>query len=750
MAKNNNNTVIMYTEIWKNGPLYYENKWISKSNEKVVLNYLAIDIKEFFNKVNKDNNYKDIYGISQNPDTKNYFIILNDKKCIPWLILQNNFTNLSGNEIIDDFIQKMQLKINNWIHRIVEWIPYDQFTDIKEIEKVDDNAAITYSAIWKNGPLFYRYDKKEWIRNSNKKVILNCLALDIEEFLYEAYKYNNSIYGISQNPNTNDYILILQNRNCKRCGKPYSDLKNKWCKLCIQNNFANWSGNEKIDNFIQEKQIKMNSFNNIVVEWIPYNQFIDIKEIGKVENNVAIIHSAIWKNGPLYHKEDRKEWIRNSYKKVVLKCLTLDINKFLIEANNYNDMYGISQNPNTNDYILVFQIDQYCNRCCKPYSNLKKKWCKSCQINYIQNNLTNWSGNQKINDFIREMQLKIDDYHNIIFEWIPYDQFDYIEEVGKGGFATIYSAIWKVGPLNYYKGLYERDNYNKEVALKCINNSHNITDEFLNEVKAYSITGYEYNNVLKVYGISQNPITENHIIVLQYAKCGSINNWMHYFYKDFDHSTKYSLFIEIFYGLKEIHQKQMFHQDFHIGNILVNNNVNFEGIPLGIHISDMGLCGEVGDKNKTKIYGVMPYVAPEVLRGNLYTQAADIYSFGMVMYYIITGRQPFENCAHDGLLALDICRGIRPEIPEIPELKSNWYIDLMKKCWDSNPDIRPNVDTMLNVTDYDLINAIEQAEKYLFKDYKENNQLTTTHPQAIYTSRLLNPYTEGLATDFTE
>ncbi|POG66885.1 hypothetical protein GLOIN_2v1653751, partial [Rhizophagus irregularis DAOM 181602=DAOM 197198] len=63
----------------------------------------------------------------------------------------------------------------------------------------------------------------------------------------------------------------------------------------------------------------------------------------------------------------------------------------------------------------------------------------------------------------------------------------------------------------------------------------------------------------------------------------------------------------------------------------------------------------------------------------------------MVMYYIITGRQPFENCAHDGLLALDICRGIRPEIPEIPELKSNWYIDLMKKCWDSNPDIRPNV-----------------------------------------------------------
>ncbi|POG59112.1 kinase-like domain-containing protein [Rhizophagus irregularis DAOM 181602=DAOM 197198] len=117
----------------------------------------------------------------------------------------------------------------------------------------------------------------------------------------------------------------------------------------------------------------------------------------------------------------------------------------------------------------------------------------------------------------------------------------------------------------------------------------------------------------------------------------------------------------------------------------------------------MGLCGEVGNEDETKIYGVMPYVAPEVLRGKPYTQAADVYSFGMVMYYIITGKQPFENRAHDSLLALDICNGIRPEIPEIPEipeLKSNLYIDLMKKCWDSDPDKRPNVEligTILSV-----------------------------------------------------
>jgi hypothetical protein len=51
--------------------------------------------------------------------------------------------------------------------------------------------------------------------------------------------------------------------------------------------------------------------------------------MGKVDDNV-IIYSAIWKNGPLYYRT--KSWIRNSYKKVVLKCLTLDINEFFIEV----------------------------------------------------------------------------------------------------------------------------------------------------------------------------------------------------------------------------------------------------------------------------------------------------------------------------------------------------------------------------------------------------------------------------------
>src|SRR5437764_3304625 len=161
----------------------------------------------------------------------------------------------------------------------------------------------------------------------------------------------------------------------------------------------------------------------------------------------------------------------------------------------------------------------------------------------------------------------------------------------------------------------------------------------------------------------------------------------------------------------------------------------------------MGLCGEVGNVDATKIYGVMPYVAPEVLKGKPYTQAADIYSFGMIMYFVATGSQPFADRAHDQDLVLSICNGVRPEITEKEAPKC--YIDLVKKCWDPNPDNRPSaleieklIESFNYSSDYKIKQQFEEAYEYRKANLSaiENIQ-TTTHPQAIYTSRLLNPYT---------
>jgi hypothetical protein len=94
------------------------------------------------------------------------------------------------------------------------------------------------------------------------------------------------------------------------------------------------------------------------------------------------------------------------------------------------------------------------------------------------------SGNRQIDEFIQEKQLKIKDYNDVVFEWIPYNQFDEIKETGRNDLITVYSAIWKDGPL--YKKYWSSANYtrnsNKEVALKCLHNSTNSIEFVINEV----------------------------------------------------------------------------------------------------------------------------------------------------------------------------------------------------------------------------------------------------------------------------
>src|SRR5687767_1161746 len=116
---------------------------------------------------------------------------------------------------------------------------------------------------------------------------------------------------MSQNPDTKDYFMVLQEKYCESCGRRYIDLTYKWCKFCQTNNLKKhpikWtSKNGKIDSFIQEIQSEFigflynyneynyngynyNGYNynwygkteHYYFEWIPYNQFNGIREINK-------------------------------------------------------------------------------------------------------------------------------------------------------------------------------------------------------------------------------------------------------------------------------------------------------------------------------------------------------------------------------------------------------------------------------------------------------------------------------------
>ncbi|RIA78880.1 kinase-like domain-containing protein, partial [Glomus cerebriforme] len=123
------------------------------------------------------------------------------------------------------------------------------------------------------------------------------------------------------------------------------------------------------------------------------------------------------------------------------------------------------------------------------------------------------------------------------------------------------------------------------------------------------------------------------MMVLQYAENGSLRNYLDTNYQQFDWKTTFGNLWKIALGLTIIHDKELIHRDLHIGNILYSHYI--------VYITDMGLCKPADYntiENTTKrVYGVLPYIAPEILRGQNYTKASDIYSFGIIMYEVISG-----------------------------------------------------------------------------------------------------------------
>jgi len=231
---------------------------------------------------------------------------------------------------------------------------------------------------------------------------------------------------------------------------------------------------------------------------------------------------------------------------------------------------------------------------------------------------------------------------------------------------------------------------------------------------------------------------------MDYIENGSMSQYLKSNYNELDLYDKLSLLRYILQGLKDIHNKGFVHKDLHSGNILNYNKTN-------CYITDLGLCKPVDDQDEKKIHGVLPYVAPEVLRGKTYTKSADIYSFGILACEILSGLPPYHNLPHDEFLTLKICQGLRPKFNnvKVPLLLEN----LIDQCLDANPLNRPSADQLSNIVfnwwsevfykkDTEFYKQCNEAEKF-------NNSMTstslnisspsyTTHPQAIYTSRLLD------------
>ncbi|UZO20932.1 uncharacterized protein OCT59_013341 [Rhizophagus irregularis] len=118
--------------------------------------------------------------------------------------------------------------------------------------------------------------------------------------------------------------------------------------------------------------------------------------------------------------------------------------------------------------------------------------------------------------------------HREVLEWIEYDRFENIEYLTKGGFGTIYKAIWKDGYIRSWdfennkwtrSKSYIKTYENFPVVLKCLHNSQDITSDFLREIETHMILSeYISSSIAWCYGITKDPESRNFMIVMGYVQ----------------------------------------------------------------------------------------------------------------------------------------------------------------------------------------------------------------------------------------
>ncbi|UZN99757.1 uncharacterized protein OCT59_001024 [Rhizophagus irregularis] len=553
---------------------------------------------------------------------------------------------------------------------------------------------------------------------------------------------NNSFYTTPRLKSSPMPVLFIPFKNgekkCNYCGNEYSEtinFKQKYCKNCLFlyiKNSENATGNntyldvrikytqciehdiDRSSTNIQEwcklcseilcfRQVTPNisSFNNLnpnliitgfeFYDYLNYNLSFGIVKSILTKKSIPILYLSWWAN----------------YDECII-C--------------HQELEYINENP-TNITKIQSDCRKWCSHCYMIYTGCRyclttnvifgiidQTQCKKCnRILYIDITIFG-SRNYIIDDFIISTKLNYDKFYEIAIynsvfgnvsvnplsihtfimnflyiisfkqeiKLIPHSQIKYLKKIAEGGFSIIYKATWSNGV------------YNTDVAIKKLHDSRNISKDFLNELKLL----YQCNQC-------NNKIIERNFINITWKK-------------------KINILWEIINGLQHIHDNNIIHRDFHSGNILLSYQLEDEEgkVIQNWKIGDLGLSQLVNDNlSNNEVYGVIPYIAPEIFKGAAFSKESDIYSLGMIMWELTTDDTP-------------VC-----------------YANLMKKCWNSDPSKkRPTIDEIICTARKwvhgTFHSTFEQAErkrleliqlKKLGPDFYEKY-----HSKAIYTSRALS------------
>lgn len=254
-----------------------------------------------------------------------------------------------------------------------------------------------------------------------------------------------------------------------------------------------------------------------------------------------------------------------------------------------------------------------------------------------------------------------------------------------------------------YRGTYNGE----DVAIKILERPENdlekaqlMEQQFQQEVMM--LARLKHPNIVRFIGACRKPMVW--CIVTEYAKGGSVRQFL---MKRQNRAVPLKLAVkqalDVARGMAYVHEFGLIHRDLKSDNLLINADKS-------IKVADFGVARiEVKTEGMTPETGTYRWMAPEMIQHRPYTQKVDVYSFGIVLWELITGLLPFPNMTAVQAAFAVVNKGVRPIIPNdcLPTLS-----EIMTRCWDGNPDVRPpftEVVRMLENAEVEILTTVRKA-----------------------------------------
>lgn len=284
------------------------------------------------------------------------------------------------------------------------------------------------------------------------------------------------------------------------------------------------------------------------------------------------------------------------------------------------------------------------------------------------------------------------------------DRYEILEKIGTGGMSDVYKA--KDHKLNRF------------VAVKVLKQEFSENANFVSkfQVEAQAAAGLMHPNIVNVYDVGEEGGI--HYIVMELVEGITLKKYIE---KKARLSVKeaISIAIQVSMGIAAAHGNHIIHRDIKPQNIIISK----EG---KVKVTDFGIAKAATSNTITSnVMGSVHYTSPEQARGGYSDEKSDIYSLGITMFEMLTGRLPFNG---DTTVAIAI-KHIQEELPSPREYVSEIPISveqIVYKCCQKSPDRRyQSMDELIVDLKQSLLNPDEDFVKVVDPDEEASTRMIT-------------------------